>query len=106
MPETGTNLWSDAMVIPKNAKNPELAHEFINFVSSYEGAMNNSSEVGYTSPNKQVMEELSKSDYEGINAYIPRTGNKNDEVFKYDGEIKKVISSLFSKVKVIASNAE
>ena len=105
MPETGTNLWSDAMVIPKNAKNPELAHEFINFVSSYEGAMNNSSEVGYTSPNKQVMEELSKSDYEGINAYIPRTGNKNDEVFKYDGEIKKVISSLFSKVKVIASNS-
>ncbi len=40
----------DAMVIPKNAKNPELAHEFINFVSSYEGAMDNSSEVGYTSP--------------------------------------------------------
>ena len=54
------------------------------------------------------MEELSGEggDYEGINAYIPRTGNKNDEVFKYDGEIKKVISSLFSKVKVIASNAE
>ena len=29
MPDTGTNLWSDAMVIPKNAKNPELAHAFI-----------------------------------------------------------------------------
>ena len=26
MPETGTNLWSDAMVIPKNAENVELAH--------------------------------------------------------------------------------
>ena len=32
LPESGTNLWSDAMVIPANAKNPELAHEFINFV--------------------------------------------------------------------------
>ena len=108
MPETGTNLWSDAMVIPKNAKNPELAHEFINFVSSYEGAMDNSSEVGYTSPNKEVMEELSGEggDYEGINAYIPRTGNKNDEVFKYDDKTRKTISELFSKVKVIASNAE
>ena len=105
MPESGTNLWSDAMVIPKNAKNPELAHEFINFVSSYEAAMNNSSEVGYTSPNKEVMEELSKSDYEGINAYIPRTGNKNDEVFVYDEESRKIISDLFSKVKVIASNS-
>ena len=107
MPEGGTNLWSDAMVIPKNAKNTELAYEFINFVSSYEGAMDNSSYVGYTSPNKEVMDELSKEggEYEGINAYIPRTGNANDEVFKYSEETKKIISSLFSKVKVIASNA-
>ena len=35
MPETGTNLWSDAMVIPKNAKNTELAHAFINYASDY-----------------------------------------------------------------------
>ena len=32
LPESGTNLWSDAMVIPKNAKNPELAHAFINYI--------------------------------------------------------------------------
>ena len=38
LPESGTNLWSDAMVIPANAKNPDLAHEFINFASDYEGA--------------------------------------------------------------------
>ena len=24
LPEHGTNLWSDAMVIPKNAKNPDF----------------------------------------------------------------------------------
>ena len=53
------------------------------------------------------MEELSGEggDYEGINAYIPRTGNKNDEVFKYDDKTRKTISELFSKVKVIASNS-
>ena len=34
LPESGTNLWSDAMVIPANAKNPDLAHEFINHVLS------------------------------------------------------------------------
>ena len=51
MPETGTNLWSDAMVIPKNAKNPELAHAFINYASDYEGAYDNSSYcLLYTSP--------------------------------------------------------
>ena len=36
LPESGTNLWSDAMVIPANAKNPDLAHEFINHVCAYE----------------------------------------------------------------------
>ena len=95
------------MVIPKNAKNVDLAHEFINFVSYYEGAMDNSSYVGYTSPNQEVMEELSGpgGDYEGINAYLPRTDNPNDEVFKYDENSRKIISELFSKVKVAASNA-
>ena len=52
MPKSGTNLWSDAMVIPKNAKNPKLANEFIRYITSYDAAMDNSSYVGYTSPNK------------------------------------------------------
>ena len=106
LPKEGTNQWSDAMVIPNNAKNPELAHEFINFVSSYEGAYDNSSYVGYTSANEEVMAELSGEggDYEGINAYIPRTDNPKDEVFRFDEETRKMISNLWSKVKIAASN--
>ena len=107
LPETGTNLWSDAMVIPANAKNPDLAHEFINHVCSYEGAYDNSSYVGYTSPNQEVMDELSGEggDYEGINAYIPRTDNNQDEVFVFNDDTRKIISNLWSKVKIAASNA-
>lgn len=107
MPDTGTNLWSDAMVIPKNAKNPELAHAFINYASDYDGAYDNSSYVGYTSSNQEVMDGLSGKggDYEGINAYIPRTDNENDEVFVYNAETKKIISDLWSRVKIAASNA-
>ena len=107
LPESGTNLWSDAMVIPKNAKNPELAHEFINFVSDYDGAYDNSSYVGYTSPNQEVMDELSGEggDFEGINAYIPRSGYEKDEVFVYNEATRKIISNLWSKVKIAASNA-
>ena len=107
LPESGTNLWSDAMVIQKNAKNVELAHEFINFVSEYEGAMDNSSFVGYSSPNEEVMLEMSQEggEYEGINAYLPRTGYEKDEVFQYDEDTRKIIANLFAKVKVAASNA-
>ena len=106
MPEGGTNQWSDAMVIPKNAKNPELAHAFINYASDYDGAYDNSSYVGYTSANKKVMKDLydKGGEFEGIDAYIPRTDNKNDEVFEYNEETKKEISNLWSKVKIAASN--
>lgn len=107
LPETGTNLWSDAMVIPKNARNPELAHAFINYASSYDGAYDNSSYVGYTSANQEVMDTLSGEggDYEGINSYIPRSGNKMDEVFVYNEKTKQLISNLWSRVKIAASNA-
>lgn len=107
LPEEGTNQWSDAMVIPTNAKNPELAHEFINYVSSYEGAYDNSSYVGYTSANAEVMKDLSSDggDFAGINAYLPRTDNKKDEVFVYNEVTRKIISNMWSKVKIAASNA-
>ena len=107
LPESGTNLWSDAMVIPANAKNPDLAHEFINFASDYEGAYDNSSFVGYSSANQEVMDTLSGEggEYEGIGAYVPRSGNPNDEVFEYNENTRKLIANLWSKVKIAASNA-
>ena len=107
MPTSGTNFWSDAMVIPKNAKNPKLANEFIRYITSYDAAMDNSSYVGYTSPNKEVTEELGGKggDYDGINAYTPRAGYDKDEVFQYDETTRKIIADLWSRVKVAASNA-
>ena len=108
MPDTGTNLWSDAMVIPKNAKNPELAHALINYASDYDGAYDNSSYVGYTSANQEVMDDIygEGGDYEGIEAYIPRIDNPNDEVFVYNEDTKKIMGDLWSRVKIAASNAD
>lgn len=53
MPSQGTNIWCDAMVIPQNAENPKLAHEFINYMLTYEAAFDNTETVGYTSPNAE-----------------------------------------------------
>lgn len=109
MPEEGTNRWYDSMVIPKNAESIELAHEFMNYISSYDAAYENSDWVGYTSPNVAVVEALSSEEeegsYAGINAYIPRTDHPKDEVFVFNDETKKIIGNLWSKVKIAASNA-
>ena len=101
MPNEGTNLWYDAMVIPKNAQNPLLAHEFINYTLTYEEALANSEYVGYTSPNEEVMLELSSEEglYGAYEAYVPRSGYEKDEVFQDNPVIKKTIAELWIKVK-------
>lgn len=110
LPKEGTNLWYDSMVIPKTAENVELAHEFMNFISSYDMAYANSDYVGYTSPNLEVKEALSSEEeegsYAGINAYLPRTEYPLDEVFVFNEEVKKLMGNLWSKVKIAASNAK
>ena len=105
-PLEGTNIWCDAMVIPANAENVELAHEFMNYLCGYEAAYDNSDFVGYTSPNEEVMDELYSEGgtYEGIGAYIPRSGYDKDESFVFNEKTRKIISNLWSKVKIVASN--
>ena len=58
VPKEGTNLFVDAMCIPKNAKNVEGAEKFINFMCSTEAAMANWEYVGYSSPQTEVYNEL------------------------------------------------
>lgn len=100
-PLSGTNLWSDSLVIPKNASCPGLANEFINYTLTYEAAYDTSEFVGYTSVNDEVLKELSSENgtYGDIDAYIPRTDNEFDEVFKYNEVLKKELSDLWIKVK-------
>lgn len=102
IPQTGTNLWSDAMVIPKNAENPKLANEYINFILEYEQSMKNSLYVGYASSNAEVLDVLSgeNGEFEGNEAYLPRIGNVRDEIFAYNEKTKKWMSDLWTKVKI------
>lgn len=101
MPKEGTNIWVDAMVIPKDAKEVDLAHEWINFMLDYDIANMNSEMVGYTSPVSDVFEELSSEDgafYEN-EAYSPRLDGDQDETFTHNEELRKAISDLWIKVK-------
>lgn len=102
VPKEGTNVWSDGFVIPSNAKNPKLANEFINYMISYDAAMDSSIEVGYTSANKKVVETLSADGevYSNNDAYIFDVSNTNNEVFKHNDTLKKVLSDMWVRIKV------
>ena len=101
MPSQGTNIWCDAMVIPKNAENPKLAHEFINYMLTYEAAFDNTETVGYTSPNAEVFEEMTSSEdlYADNAAYLPRSGCDKDEMFHDNQTLMRELSVLWIKVK-------
>ena len=101
MPEQGTNIWCDAMVIPANAENPKLAHEFINYMLTYEAAFDNTETVGYTSPNAEVFEEMTTSEdlYAENAAYLPRSGYEKDEMFHDNQVLMRELSRLWIKVK-------
>jgi len=101
VPESGTNYFVDGMVILKNAKNVENAYKFMNFITSYDAAYDNSSYIGYASVNKDVLHDIMQEDcdFEGNNAYFPRDMIALDEVFHNDEDTLKIISELWTKVK-------
>ena len=101
MPSQGTNIWCDAMVVPQNAENPKLAHEFINYMLTYEAAFDNTETVGYTSPNAEVFEEMTSSEdlYADNAAYLPRSGYDKDEMFHDNQTLMRELSKLWIKVK-------
>ena len=101
MPSQGTNIWCDAMVIPANAENPKLAHEFINYMLTYEAAFDNTETGGYTSPNAEVFEEMTSSEdlYADNAAYLPRSGYDKDEMFHDNQTLMRELSKLWIKVK-------
>lgn len=101
MPNEGTNIWCDAMVIPKNAENPLLAHEFINYILTYEASFDGSETVGYASPNAEVLEEMSSQEdlYAENEAYYPRSDGENDEMFHDNVTLQRELSKYWIRVK-------
>lgn len=58
LPKEGSNLFVDAMCIPKNSKHKELAEKFINFMLEAETAKANSEYIGYATPNQAAYDLL------------------------------------------------
>lgn len=100
-----TNYWVDGIVIPKDSKNTELAHKFIDFVLEKENAFENASYIGYASPINEVMKKIKKDeDYAKVvthRFYDPATiKGLKPESFKFLGLDHMVkLEELFVKSK-------
>lgn len=70
IPGEGTAFSCDDLCIPKDAKNVELAHQFIDFVSSPEAASENMEFIGYRAPNSAAYSHLTE-DFRGSAVLFP-----------------------------------
>lgn len=82
IPKEGTNLWFDAMVIPKNAKHKEEAEAFINFMARPEISLKNAAYIGFATPIPEAQQKLPDDVRQDLAAYPPDAVLKNTEVFE------------------------
>jgi spermidine/putrescine transport system substrate-binding protein len=99
VPEEGTNVWMDGFVIPKGAEE-DLSYAFINFMMDYENAKQNTEYVGYSTPRKDVFDEMISAggtfeDY--ADSYDVRI-NANDEVYRYNEDLKQQMDAKWQEI--------
>ncbi|MCR5213311.1 MAG: extracellular solute-binding protein [Eubacterium sp.] len=99
-PPEGTVEWCDCMVMTKDCSDSELAEEFMDYMLEYDNVVQNSEFVGYTTPVKQVREDMKDDYFAGIEAYTPVFGAPQNEVFYYqEKEVKQMFADYWTKVK-------
>lgn len=101
VPEEGSNLWFDNMVIPKTAKNIEAAHQFINFMLDPENAARNADYVGYSTPNTEALQYMDPEVVADESLYPSDEVIENLEVYKNLGkEMVSFYNELFLEFKI------
>ena len=107
-PEGGTNIFADAMCIPKNAANPEVAEMYINFMLEREIGAANSEFVYYATPNTLVNNdpeyiEYMESVYEGaMDILAPEfpEGYNIEYYHNFDDETLRMVNNLWEELKI------
>ena len=94
IPQEGSNVWVDNMMIPKLAPHYDLALEFINFMCRPDIAQMNSEEIGYSSPNSGAI-ELMGEEYSGNHIQNP-AGEDVDRCEIYHDIPAELLDSLYN----------
>lgn len=101
VPQEGSNLWFDNMVIPKTAANVEGAHAFINFMLDAEVSAQNADYVGYSTPNDAAVSLMDEEVTSDERFYPPEEHRDNLEVYNNLGlELLGKYNELFLEFKM------
>ncbi|MDN7226104.1 ABC transporter substrate-binding protein [Planococcus liqunii] len=105
VPEEGSNLWFDNMVIPKTSSNVDGAHAFINFMLDAEAAAQNTEYVGYSTPNQAAIALMDPEVTGDERFYPPEELRERLEVYENLGlEMLGIYNELFLEFKMDMKN--
>ena len=100
IPDQGSNVWVDSMVVTKYCTNPDLAYKFMDFFLQKDVAIQNTEYIGYDSAVLSAYEYFRDVEYKGNPGCAPDTSNPKNEEFGYqEKEIKSYCAGLWTKVK-------
>ena len=97
LPKEGAHRFIDSLAIPVNAKNPEAAHQFIDYILRPEVSVQISKEFPYTNPNREARAKLTPEELANPASYPP--GNPKLEVFHDIGDKAVPIDKLVTDLK-------
>ena len=101
IPESGTNLFVDAICIPKTSRNIEAAQMYINFMCEPDIAYSTTQYIGYSTPNKAAFDMLSEEEQNDECSYPDEEFlNTKTTVFKnLSDEANKEMQDLWTQMK-------
>lgn len=101
VPDEGSNIWVDSMVIPKTCNNPTGANEFINFMLRPENMAKNAEYVGYSTPMKSPEKYLDEATVSDERFYPPKEKLAKLEYYEaLDPELLQYYNDLFLEFKM------
>lgn len=108
VPEEGSNIWFDGWCVPKNAKNKELAIEFIDFMSKPENVIQNMEYIGYVSciAGEEIFDWVTDTyganDGEGVNLnYFFKTSGSSENYSVVTDVVGRQFSAQYPSEEVI-----
>lgn len=99
VPETGSNLWFDNIIIPKTSDNTEAAEAFINFLCDPEVAAQNAEYIGYSTPNAAALEILGEEYINDPTYNPPQELLDKCEIFHDLGDFITVYNDAWNRIK-------
>lgn len=98
VPEEGTNVFIDAMCIPKGAKNKEAAEIYINFLCETPVALKNCEYIGYSTPHTAVYDLLDNETKESISYPSEEILSKGQAYIALPSDTTRLLDSLWTEL--------